>query len=330
MTDHLSNRVFVVGAGGIGCALGYALRAGGIDVIFVEADPAKVCWGRSHGVGLDGHPLLPAKFVHFAEWQPPQEGVILLCTKCYDNKAVLNRLPSTVTVIPVQNGFDPDLIERSHIEGIASFVSECFPQKTHTRITRGGSLHIGHTALSEHRRESTSVELLIEVLRRHGHFRVRTVVEILPYKYAKLMYNSAISPLAAAAGLDNSQLLINRRARQLFFAMLSENYRILKDARVPLGKIGPFHPDTVNRILRFRALAWALAWPFSVSLRNTYCSMSGDVPKGRTEIDNYNGHLLHLAGDRPCPLNRRAYALLKRMESEALQPALERLEELIL
>jgi 2-dehydropantoate 2-reductase len=73
-----------------------------------------------------------------------------------------------------------------------------------------------------------------------------------------------------------------------------------------------------------------LAWPFSVSLRNTYCSMSGDVPKGRTEIDNYNGHLLHLAGDRPCPLNRRAYALLKRMEKERLRPALQRLDELTL
>jgi 2-dehydropantoate 2-reductase len=58
--------------------------------------------------------------------------------------------------------------------------------------------------------------------------------------------------------------------------------------------------------------------------------MSGDVPKGRTEIDNYNGHLLHLAGDRPCPLNRRAYALLKRMEEGPLQPALQRLDELIL
>jgi 2-dehydropantoate 2-reductase len=306
------------------------LRAGGIDVIFVEADPAKVQWGRSHGVGLDGYPLLPAKFVHFAEWQPPQEGVILLCTKCYDNKAVLNRLPPTVTIIPVQNGFDPDLIERSYIEGISSFVSECFPHKTHTRITRGGSLHFGHTALSEHRRESTPVESLIEVLRRHGRFRVRKVLEILPYKYAKLMYNSAISPLAAAAGLDNSQLLINSRARQLFFALLHENYRILKDAGVPLGKIGPFHPDTVDRILGFPALAWTLAWPFSLSLRNTYCSMSGDVPKGRTEIDNYNGHLLRLAGDRPCPQNRRAYALLKRMVNESLQPTLQRLDELIL
>jgi 2-dehydropantoate 2-reductase len=330
MADHLSNTVYVVGAGGIGCALGYALREGGVDVIFVEADPAKVRWGRSHGVGLDGHSLLPAKFVHFSEWQPPREGVILLCTKCYDNKVVLNRLPATVTVIPVQNGFDQDLIERSQIEGIASFVSECLPQKTHTRITRGGSLHIGRTALSEDLRESTSAKSLIEVLRRHGRFRVREVVEILPYKYAKLMYNSAISPLAAAAGIDNSQLLINSRARQLFFAILHENYQILKAARVPLGKVGPFHPDTVDLILRWRPLAWTLAWPFSVSLRNTYCSMSGDIPNGRTEIDNYNGHLLRLAGDRSCPLNRRAYALLKRMEEGSLQPALQRLDELML
>ena len=46
--------------------------------------------------------------------------------------------------------------------------------------------------------------------------------------------------------------------------------------------------------------------------------------------ESCGGHLLHLAGDRPCPLNRRAYALLKRMEKERLRPPLQRLDELTL
>ncbi len=46
--------VTVVGAGGIGCALGHALRAGGVEVAFVETDEKKVQRGRRHGVGLDG------------------------------------------------------------------------------------------------------------------------------------------------------------------------------------------------------------------------------------------------------------------------------------
>jgi 2-dehydropantoate 2-reductase len=98
---------------------------------------------------------------------------------------------------------------------------------------------------------------------------------------------------------------------------------------VALGKVGPFHPDTVQHILRRRGLARMLAWAFYPSLRGTYCSMAGDVVTGRTEIENYTGHLLALAGDRPCPLNRAVYALLKRLEGERRVPGVAVLDELL-
>jgi 2-dehydropantoate 2-reductase len=98
---------------------------------------------------------------------------------------------------------------------------------------------------------------------------------------------------------------------------------------VALGKVGPFHPATVARILRRPLVANALAWAFYPTLRKTYCSMSGDLPKGRTEIDHYNGHLIALAQDRPCPLNRRVYELLKWMEKERLPPRVAVLDELL-
>ena len=44
--------VHVVGAGGIGCAVGHALCAAGVAVTFVDADPEKVAWGREHGVAV--------------------------------------------------------------------------------------------------------------------------------------------------------------------------------------------------------------------------------------------------------------------------------------
>lgn len=329
MADHPAAEVSVVGAGGIGCALGHALRAGGVDVTFVEANEQKVDSGRRHGVGMDGRPWLPAEFVHFADWRPQPDGIILLCTKCYDNKTVLDRLPSTTEVIPVQNGFDRDLIERTNIEGIASFVSECDSDQTRTRITRPGSLHVGYWGTGGHQRSLPDrVDRLIGVLEQHGSFDVKRVPDVLPYKYAKLMYNAAISPLAAVAGLDNGQLLTYQTARKLFFMLLRENYSILKTARVALGQVGPFHPDTVDRILRWPLVARVLAWPFSRTLRHTYCSMSGDIPKGRTEIDNFNGHLIELAGGRACSLNQTVCALVKRMEQERLAPALHWLDEI--
>ena len=105
-------------------------------------------------------------------------------------------------------------------------------------------------------------------------------------------------------------------ARRLLFALLRENHAILTAAGLPLGKVGPFRPATVAKILRRPAVANALAWAFYPGLRGSYCSMAGDIEKGRTEIDNYNGHLLRVAGERPCPLNRRVYELVKRLECD--------------
>jgi 2-dehydropantoate 2-reductase len=320
--------IYVVGAGGIGCAVGHALCAAGVPVVFVDADADKVAWGRHHGVRIGRGPALRADFEWFGDWCPSPGAVVFLCTKCYDNAAVLARLPSPTTLIPIQNGFDPALGARDDApEGIASFVSECWPHRSHTRITRHGRLHFGYRQPGA---KCPTADSLIERLRGRGSFRVEVVPHILPYKYAKLMYNAAISPLAAAAGLDNGQLLWVPKARRLFFALLRENYAILHGAGVRLGKIGPFHPATVSRILSRRALAHALAWAFYPTLRGSYCSMSGDLPKGRTEIDYYNRHLIDLAGDRPCPLNRQVYALVKRMEQERIRPHVGVLDELLL
>src|SRR5438105_86565 len=101
--------VHVIGAGGIGCAVGYALHTAGVRVLMVETDAAKIKFGRAHGVAVAGQPPLPADFVPFAEWSPPNDSLVLLCTKCYDNAAVLTRLSAPARLVPIQNGFDSQL-----------------------------------------------------------------------------------------------------------------------------------------------------------------------------------------------------------------------------
>jgi 2-dehydropantoate 2-reductase len=324
--------VHIVGAGGIGCAVGHALCQAGVLVTFVDADPVKIDWGRRYGVVVDHLPPQPAAFVPFADWRPEPGATVLLCTKCYDNAAVLEHIPASVELIPIQNGFDPLLQARWHaVEGIASFVSECRAHQTHTRITRAGRLHFGYRGPAVGVRPEMPAGVRELSHRRRlagGRICVERVEDILPYKYTKLMYNAAISPLASAAGLDNGELLRRPRLRALFFDLLRENYAILCRAGIPLGKVGPLHPSTVTAILRRPWIANALAWAFYPGLRGTYCSMSGDLPAGRTEIDYYIGHLLELAGDGPCPLNRLIYALIRRMERQRLAPHPDILEPL--
>ena len=52
----------------------------------------------------------------------------------------------------------------------------------------------------------------------------------------------------------------------------------------------------------------------------TYCSMAPDMGSEHTEIDAYNGHLVHLAGDMPCPYNRAAVNLVNYITEKRLSP----------
>jgi 2-dehydropantoate 2-reductase len=320
--------VHVVGAGGIGVALAWSLVRAGWDVTVVDALISKIEWGRKEGLIVQGRePVFPT-FVGFDEWSAPADAILLLCTKTYNNPEVLARIADTTRLVPVQNGFDPELDQHSHpTEGIASFVSECERDRPRTRITRPGCLHIG-ARRTINPTEQTEVETIAAALKVGGLFPVEWVRDVRPYKATKLMYNAAISPLAAAAGVDNGELLTDGPARDLFFALLQENYAILRHAGVALARIGPFHPDTVSKILRTPFLPSLMAVFFRPSLRGTYCSMAPDIPTGRTEMAAYNGHLIRLAGSFPCPLNRGAFALVDTMVREGLKPARERLKGL--
>ncbi|MBX3743721.1 MAG: ketopantoate reductase family protein [Verrucomicrobiae bacterium] len=326
MADNCLKRpIHVLGAGGIGVALGWSLARAGCEVLMVEALLEKVAAGRSAGIEVVGRPAAQIEIIRFEHWEPSDEVVTLLCTKTYDNAAVLARLGDGMRLVPVQNGFDPELDRWGHAgEGIASFVSECERDRPVTRITRAGSLHLGPRRGMTGEERADLMELA-EVLEAGELFRVEWVEDIRPYKATKLMYNAAVSPLAAAAGVDNGELLRDRLARRLFFALLRENYGILKHARIPLARIGPFHPDTVSRILGTPGLPELMGHFFRPSLRGTYCSMAPDMAGEQTEVQAYNGHLIRLAGDFPCPLNRAVLSVVETIIRERLRPARERL-----
>jgi 2-dehydropantoate 2-reductase len=311
--------IHVVGCGGVGCAVGYALARAGAAVTFVEQAPAKLAWMRAHGVQLGRLPAVAAPAVDFAEWQPAPGAVVLLCTKCYDNAAVLERLPPGARVVPIQNGFDLALDARGvAAEGVVSFVAGCRPDRTHARLAHGGRLYLGGGDLA-----STLAERLGD-----APFRVTLCEDVGAVKCAKLAYDAALSPLAAAGGLDNVQVLLRPRVRELFFELLRENLAILTAAGVGLAKVGPLPPDVVAGALTRRWLARPLAWILARALRGSHNSIAADLATGRTEIEHYNGRLVALAGDGPCLLNRMVVALIGRMTARHLPPHPDRLDEL--
>ena len=309
-------------------ALGWALARAGWDVTMVEANPRKLAAGQREGLTVDGVAERRVRFSDFADWTAPDQGLVLLCTKTYDNADVLARLPSRRRLIPVQNGFDPLLDASDHpCEGIASFVSQCERERPSTRITRRGGLFLGgRRPLNDE--ERGILQDLAAGLRQGGRKQVHVVGLIGPYKSSKLMYNAAISPLAASAGVDNGQLLSDPVAQRLFFALLRENYAILRRHGTRLARIGPFPPWLVDRILRLPGLAQAMAHLFRPGLEGTYCSMAPDLGTGRTEITAYNGYLKRLAQGGKCPINTAVLDLINRMQERNLPPGHARLREL--
>ena len=318
--------IHIVGAGGIGVALGYALNKAGCNVTMVEKVEDKIRNGQQIGLTISGEGTVKVPFIAFAEWQAPDNTIILLCCKTFDNQGVLARINNNTILIPVQNGFDTFLDEQQHFgEAIASFVSECERDRPYTRITRPGKLHIGprHKASPE---ETAILRQLSSLLLSTSLFVTEYVDDVLPYKATKLMYNAAISPLAASAGIDNATLLSNKLAKKLFFQLIQENYVILKNAGYRFAKIGPFHPDTVTKILKTPGLPELMAVFFKPSLRGTYCSMAPDMGNEHTEIDAYNGHLVKLAADFPCPYNKAAVAMVNHITKARLRPDYNHLE----
>lgn len=319
----------VVGAGAIGATVGYALAAGGATVRFVEADPVRIAAGNQHGIRLESFAPLPVEFVSFERWRPVAGRCVLLCTKCYDNPTVLERLGPETLLVPIQNGLDWRLEAFPHVcAGIAAFVAEGRREPPSARITRSGPLYVGSRM---GRAGHPLARRLAAALRRSGLLSVRRVRDIRPIQLAKLWYNAAIAPLAAFAGTDNAALLENPTLRKLLFALLEENYRILQGAGLRLGWLGPFPPGMVIRLLRRRRLVERLIPWFLPSLRGTYCSVVADRSSNRTELDYYTGPLLRLARQAgiPAPLNDALYQRLREWSASGRTPPPDWIDELV-
>ncbi len=317
----MTRSIHIIGAGGIGVAMGYALAGAGRHITMVEKNTDKVAAGNQGGLQVEGHqPITGIPFVSFADWQEPEDSILMLCTKTFNNEEVLAKISNRDLIIPVQNGYDTLLDQQPHFgEAIASYVSECERQRPFTRITRAGELHIGQRKPTTDDNKAILSDLA-QSLSNNPLFEVLLVDDVLPYKRTKLMYNAAISPLAASAGVDNATLLSDRLVKNYFFKLILENYGILKNAGLELAKIGPFHPDTVSKILRIPGLPEIMAQSFKPSLRGTYCSMAPDMGSPQTEIEAYNGYLVKLAGNMPCPYNRAAVAMVRTITEQRLKP----------
>ena len=324
-----TTQVYVVGAGGIGCIASWVLSASGYRVCVVEADSCRREWISQHGIQLSGWGTVRPLMIDPANFQHLDVNRVIVCVKSFDNPTVIPMVKHCKSVLMIQNGIDPRLNEIAHrTDGIVSFIGEAEKGTGRVRLSRLGALYLG-CAFKNSAKEASALWLrdLCPAFRRLG-IRVSGVGDILPYRNMKFVYNCAISPLASAAGVDNGKLLSDASLRKLFLGLLIENIAIMRAGGHALAKVGPFSPDRVAAILSSPWLARVLGYWFERSLRGTYCSMSDDFISGRTELPQYLGYLLEIAGPLPCPVNRLLYQEVQSLLVRGFGPEIGIVERL--
>lgn len=311
----------VVGAGGIGCVVSWALLSTGQPIRLFERNSAKRQSIHDQGIQFAGWGTQWPWIGHLDDDLKHFRNPTIICVKTYDNQSVFPFLSPDFPVLIIQNGMDPvweDAPQRT--SGIASFISESIPGTGRVDLTRLGELHLG---AENHCNGWINTDFWNSFLKRPlGRIGIKTQVhgDIIPYRNMKFVYNCAISPLASSLGVDNAELLANPKIRSLFLALLRENIRIFKKNQFPLGKIGPFSPDTVVSIMSNQLLCNVLSKWFEHSLRGTYCSMAKDFASGKTEIDQYIGRLIRLAGGLDCPLNKLLWEEILEIMDQGNKP----------
>lgn len=310
----------IVGAGGIGCVVSWALLAAGKPIRVFESNSCRRDWIRRYGIHLQGWGIQRPLVDELSPEAGELKGPTIVCIKTYDNHSVLSYIRKTVPLLVIQNGMDPvwdRLPDRTC--GIATFIGEAIKGTTNVNLTRSGRLLLGAENDATSSETKYWKNLLQYPLKRVG-IQTQGICGISPYRNMKFVYNCAISPLASSLGIDNGKLLSDPRVRRVFLELLKENIRIFKNQKLPLGKVGPFSPASVVSILSNKWLTTVLAAWFERSLRGTYCSMSKDFLLGKTEFDQYIGRLIRLANGESCPVNELLLREVEVLLSRGLGP----------
>jgi 2-dehydropantoate 2-reductase len=321
-------KIFIYGAGSIGCYVGGRLLAGGSNVSFIgRARIAEQL--RSQGITLSRH--------DDSRWHVPPERIDVSTDASSAAAAdlVLVTVKSAATptaAAELANVLRPGAIVVSFQNGVgnADVLRAALPQHTvlagmvpFNVVERGpggfhqgsaGELEISHTP---------AMQPFVDAFRQAG-LPLSQHADMLPVQWAKLLLNlnNAINALSNRPLKEQ----LSQRAYRICLAMAQkEALALLKRAGILPAKVTPLPSSWIPRLLSvsdalFERLGRAMLTidPLARS------SMSDDLAMGRaTEIDWINGEVVHLAQrlEQTAPVNARLSELVREAERADERPS---------
>jgi 2-dehydropantoate 2-reductase len=318
-------KIGVLGAGAIGCYVGGALAATGVDVVFVgrkrvkeEVDDAGLTL-----IDLGGRTVhVPKEQTTFAV-EPvalADRDVVLCCVKSGQTAEAGGELaavlaPGTV-VASLQNGISNPEVLRARLSdaivlgGVVGF-NVVMRDGAYRRATSG--------ALVIEASKDARVLSLADALSKAG-FEVELARDIRAHQWSKLVMNLN-NALSALSDVPTTTLLFDAGYRAIVRAVVVEALGVLDTAGVHTARLGPipvgwfpFVLALPTALLRLVARAQLAIDPEARS------SMWADLVKGRpTEVDQLNGEIVRLAAScgKAAPLNARIVEVIHDVERRA-------------
>jgi 2-dehydropantoate 2-reductase len=314
-------RVYVVGAGSLGSAIGGTLAADGNDVVLVTRNAAHVAAIETHGLRLDDGERrrtveVKASVGPLAGDMDPADDVdlVIMLVKSFDTATAIDATrvivgPETV-VLTLQNGVGcEDIIAaavgRERVIAGRTFIGG--------RLIEPGVIEYGivgrRTVIGElDGHVGDRVTSITEMFRSAG-MEVDISTDIVAMMWEKLFVNVATGALSALTRLPYGELSIHREVERCAVAAVAEAMAVARAHGIDIVTTDP-------------AVPWRRAWE---GLPDGFkASMLQSIEKGsRTEVDVIHGAVCRAGRDAdvPTPVNDTLLAAVLGLERHlALSP----------
>lgn len=339
-------KMWIAGAGGIGCVLGARLAGQpGVEITFVDPWQEHVDAMTRSGLTVD----YPNELVHVRvnavhvsqAGTLPSPDVVLLCVKSFQTEPVLTALRPFLGnesfVVSLQNGLNEEAIARivgmDRTMGAIVLFDGSLIGPGHAAQVRTKPLVLGELGGETTRR----IEGLATVLR--ASVAVLISQNIWGDLWSKLVRNLALTTVGAATGKGFGYLATDQRARRVGLLLSREAVQVAQLLDVRLVEHELFDSPPSSFLSRVGSSAFdAIEARYRAEYENLpllQSSMLLDLQRGRqTEIDYMSGHIVRKGEELgvATPFNACMLALVHEMERGEVRPspeALSRFDALI-
>lgn len=325
------DRIAVFGAGSIGCYVGGAWAAAGLDVSLIGRQRlAKAV--ASHGLTIGDytgwrHAFAPGEIAFTTDPAALADAEVILVTvkggsTAEAGQAIAKYGRDGATIVSFQNGVGNKALLEAALGDRFAVVQGMVPYNV---IYLGdGRFHKGVAGALFAEDVPAMRTLASRVAGSREPLKLSPDMAGIAWGKLLINLNNAVNALSGRTLLKQ---LGERGYRRVVAASQREALRLLRRAGIRPAKVGPLAPQLVPLAIGspdwlFQRL-FARRWKIDDKARS---SMSDDLLSGRvTEVDQLNGEVVRLAESLglDAPINRRIVALVRRAESGAapLEPA---------